>query len=98
MALVFIQQIIGGYNMNTMLVHPSAQKDYVLNAQDRCDRCNAPAYVKIIGKVGDLLFCGHHYNKAMDNAVGYENMMKFAEEIIDERDRLDENRTQGDSY
>lgn len=81
-----------------MLVHPSMQKEYVLTALDRCDRCSAQAYVKVIGKSGDLTFCGHHYNKAMDNAVGYENMMKFAVEIIDERDRLDETRTKGESY
>jgi hypothetical protein len=41
------------------------------------------------------LFCGHHYNKAMDNAIGYDNMMKFALEILDERDRLIENRSVG---
>ncbi len=34
----------------------------------------------------------------MDNAVGYDNMMKFALEVVDERIRLDENRTKGESY
>jgi hypothetical protein len=28
----------------------------------------------------------------MDNAVGYDKMMKFAYEIIDEREKLVENR------
>lgn len=71
---------------------------WLLDATDRCDRCTAQAYVKVIGKSGELLFCGHHYNKIMDNAVGYDKMMKFAIEIVDERERLIENRTQGEDY
>jgi hypothetical protein len=31
----------------------------------------------------------------MANAVGYDKMMKFAIEVIDERERLIENRLQG---
>jgi hypothetical protein len=31
----------------------------------------------------------------MDNAVGYDAMMKFAYEIIDEREKLVENRLVG---
>ena len=69
--------------------HPSVfSKPYLLNANDRCDSCAAQAYVKVIGKAGELLFCNHHYNKIMDNAVGYEKMMKFMVEVIDERDKL----------
>jgi len=64
-------------------------KPRVLTLQDRCDRCSAQAFVKVEGHNGDLLFCGHHYNKAMDNAVGYDNLMKFAITIIDERDRIE---------
>jgi len=71
---------------------------WLLDATDRCDRCSAQAYVKVIGKVGELSFCGHHYNKIMDNAVGYDKMMKFAVEIVDERSRLVENKSQGDDY
>ena len=63
-------------------------KVWILDATDRCDRCAAQAYIKVIGKNGELLFCGHHYNKVMDNAVGYDKMMKFMVEVIDERDRL----------
>lgn len=76
--------------------HPSMQskeKDWVLNANDRCDKCSAQAYVKVIGVVGELLFCAHHYNGIMDNAVGYDKMMKFAYQIVDERSRLDGDRT-----
>ena len=72
------------------------EKEWVLNANDRCDSgCNAQAYVYVKGIDGDLLFCAHHYNKIMDNAVGYDKMMSFAIEIVDERERLVENRLQG---
>lgn len=64
------------------------EKPRVLTLQDRCDRCNAQAFVKVQGVNGELLFCGHHYNKAIDNAIGYDNLMKFAVTIIDERDRI----------
>lgn len=79
-----------------MLKGKEEERVWLLDATDRCDRCSAQAYVKVIGKNGsDLLFCGHHYNKAMDNAIGYDNMMKFALEIVDERERLIENRLIG---
>jgi hypothetical protein len=70
--------------MFSMLKNKEEEKVWLLDATDRCDRCSAQAYVKVIGKNGsDLLFCGHHYNKAMDNA------------IVDERERLIENRQVG---
>jgi hypothetical protein len=62
---------------------------WILDATDRCDSCSAQAYVKVMGLVGELLFCNHHYNKIMDNAVGYDKMMKFMVEVIDEREKLD---------
>ena len=61
---------------------------WLLDATDRCDRCQAQAYIKVIGNVGELLFCSHHYNKVMDNSNGYKKMMKFMVEIIDERNKL----------
>lgn len=64
-------------------------KVWLLDATDRCDRCQAQAYVKVIGEVGELLFCAHHYNKVMDDAAGYNKMMDFMVEIIDERSRLE---------
>jgi hypothetical protein len=66
-------------------------KVWLLDATDRCDRCQAQAYIKVIGKTGELFFCSHHYNKVMDNAVGYDKMMKFMVEVVDERERLVEN-------
>jgi len=66
------------------------QKVWLLDATDRCDRCQAQAYIKVIGNVGELLFCSHHYNKVMDDATGYKKMMKFMVEIIDEREKLND--------
>ena len=73
--------------METMTTEET--KVWLLDATDRCDRCLAQAYVKVIGEVGDLLFCSHHYNKVMDNAEGYKKMMSFMVEVIDERARLE---------
>ena len=83
--------------MSTML-DTEVEKVWTLTNNDRCDKCAAQAYVAVKGISGELMFCSHHYNKIMDNAVGYDAMMKFAIQVIDERDRLIENRLQGKSY
>lgn len=71
-------------------------QEWVLTALDRCDaECSAQAYVMVKGVTGELYFCSHHYNKIMDSPSGYEKMMAFAFEFIDERDRLIENRLVG---
>lgn len=73
-------------------------EEYTLTANDRCDaECSAQAYVKAIGVTGELLFCSHHWNSITDNAVGYDAMEKFAYQVIDERDRLIENRLVGEN-
>ncbi len=75
--------------MNAMLNQTTEKKaEWMLTPQDRCDACSAEALVRVTGLNGDLFFCGHHYNKIMDNAVGYDNMMKFAITILDEREKL----------
>ena len=84
----FIPLIIEGYNMNTMIDEVVEAKQWTLSPLDRCDRCNSEALVQVIGLLGDLMFCGHHYNKVMNNAVGYDKMMKFAITILDERLKL----------
>ena len=72
-------------------------KEWVLNANDRCDSgCTAQAYVYVKGLDGDLLFCAHHYEKIMSNPAGYDKMISFAMEIIDEREKLVENRLKAD--
>ena len=71
------------------------EKECLLKAIDRCDRCNAQAYVMVKGSTGDLLFCGHHYDKIMNNPDSYTKMMSFMLEVIDERYKLVENRLVG---
>ena len=66
-------------------------KEWLLTAEDRCDACPSQAYVHIKGISGDLMFCSHHYNK-----MSGEKLSAFAFETIDERERLIENRLQGD--
>jgi hypothetical protein len=73
-------------------------QDQTLNANDRCDAdCSAQAYVKVIGVTGDLLFCSHHYNKAINDSYGYDRMQDFAYSVTDERHRLIENRLIGEN-
>lgn len=77
-----------------MKIVKETKKEWVLTTADRCDSadCGAQAYIKVIGVTGELTFCAHHYNKIVDNAVGYDKIMKFAYNIIDEQERLVENR------
>lgn len=50
---------------------------------DRCDRCGAQAFVRVVlAGGGDLLFCGHHGKQYADG------LRKIAAEVIDETDRL----------
>lgn len=53
-----------------------------LNAADRCDRCGAQAYVRVLLPVGELLFCAHH---AREHAPKYSQL---ATHVQDETDRL----------
>jgi hypothetical protein len=55
-----------------------------LKATDRCDRCGAPAYVRVLLGGGELLFCAHHGKKYN------EGLAKVALEIHDFSDRLTE--------
>ena len=73
-------------------------RKWLLTAEDRCDRCSAQAYVSETGVNGELMFCGQHYNKIMSNVEGYNNMMAYAYSIVDEREKLIENRSKGESY
>lgn len=73
-------------------------RKWLLTAEDRCDRCSAQAYVSVTGVNGELMFCGHHYNKIMNHVLGHEKMMSYAYSIVDEREKLIENRSKGESY
>jgi hypothetical protein len=84
----FIQQTAG----DSLTATTEKNTEWQLNTSDRCDSCGAQAYVYVVGVTGDLLFCAHHYNKIVDNAVGYDKIMKFAYQIVDEREKLVKNR------
>lgn len=54
-----------------------------LTAADRCDRCGAQAYVRVLlPSSGELLFCAHHNRQHADA------LAKVAAEIYDETRRL----------
>jgi hypothetical protein len=77
------------------LVEEVKDKERVLTLNDRCDgpSCSAAALVKVSGVSGELLFCGHHYNKYEDS----DKMKEFAFDIVDERwIMLNENRLKED--
>ncbi|GAB7190003.1 hypothetical protein NUM3379_07090 [Kineococcus sp. NUM-3379] len=54
-----------------------------LTVADRCDRCGAQAYVRVLlGSGGELLFCAHHGREHRQALQG------VAAEIQDETGRL----------
>ncbi|MGQ0843592.1 MAG: DUF7455 domain-containing protein [Sporichthyaceae bacterium] len=53
-----------------------------LTAIDRCDRCGAQAYVRVVLGAGELLFCAHHGRRYEDR------LRELAAEIHDESERL----------
>jgi len=54
-----------------------------LTAADRCDRCGAQAYIRVLLPSGsDLLFCAHHGREHS------EALTKTGAEVHDESDRL----------
>ncbi len=55
-----------------------------LTAADRCDRCGAQAYVRVVLASGELLFCAHHARRHADAFAG------VAVQVHDETDRLAE--------
>jgi len=74
------------------------QQEWTLTNLDRCDAsCSAQAFVKAVGVSGDLCFCSHHYNRIANDANAFEKLSKFAYQIIDERERLIENRLVGEN-
>ena len=84
--------------MNMMITEEVVENEWLLKATDRCDSCAAEALVKVTVLNGDLMFCGHHYNKIMDNPESYAKMMAFMLTIIDEREKLVENKAKGKDY
>jgi hypothetical protein len=62
-----------------------------LTALDRCDRCGAQAYVRVVLIAGgELIFCGHHFDEHGTKLTA------LSEHVQDERHKLVEtNRQQG---
>lgn len=84
--------------MAKLIQKPVAEEkvqESILKVADRCDKCGAQAFVLVKGSTGDLMFCGHHYEKIMNNPDAYTKMMSFMLEIIDERHKLIQNRLVG---
>lgn len=47
---------------------PTMAPSSALDATDRCDRCGAQAYVRVVlPGGGELHFCGHHWNRHSDS-------------------------------
>ena len=61
--------------MNATMTEP-------LTVADRCDRCGAQAYVRVVLPSGELLFCAHH---AREHAPKFAEMATL---VQDETDRL----------
>ena len=82
--MVFIQQITGRSEMTEEVIEN--KKEQTLKVIDRCDRCDAQAFVLVKGMTGELLFCGHHYNKIINDPVGAAKLTEFAYQVLDERE------------
>jgi hypothetical protein len=55
-----------------------------LTAADRCDRCGAQAYVRVVlAGGGELLFCRHHYSEHESS------LAKVAIAVDDSRESID---------
>jgi len=82
----------------SMMIEEDVKQEWILKATDRCDSCASEALVRVTGLNGELHFCGHHYNKIMNSPEGYKKMMAFMITIVDERDKLIENKAKGKDY
>ena len=67
-------------------------KQFVLGPSNRCDSCSAEALVWAKGVAGELMFCGHHYAK------NEKALKDFAYEIVDEREKIIENKLIGEAH
>lgn len=84
MVMVFIRQTIERSEMTEDMIED--KKEQILKVADRCDRCDAQAFVLVKGMTGELLFCGHHYNKIINDPEGARKLTEFAYQVLDERE------------
>lgn len=60
-------------------------EERVLTAKDRCDRCNAQAWVLVKGIVGELYFCSHHFTKHEEALYDWEYDIVDETEFINKK-------------
>ena len=74
------------------IMTPTLTATAPLSALDRCDRCGAQAYVRVVlAAGGDLLFCGHHFRE-------HEARLRpLATDVQDETAKLSEPTTMADT-
>lgn len=75
----------------TTEVTETIEKVRMTTTADRCDSCNAEAFVWVNGISGDLYFCGHHFNKHE------AKIREYAFEIVDDREFINA-KPQGSAY
>ena len=69
--------------MITSTATASLEVEDLLDAKDRCDKCQAQAYVLVVlPEELTLMFCGHHWNEYSDK------LLEIAIDIVDETDKL----------
>jgi hypothetical protein len=68
-----------------MDTEPLLSVQQTLTNNDRCDSCNAQAYVQVFLIEGSLLFCAHHFTKNKDV------LTRKSVKIVDESHRLHPN-------
>jgi len=56
------------------------EKQQTLSKLDRCDRCQAQAWILVKGLSGELYFCSHHFNQHE------KKLQEWSYEIIDDRE------------
>ena len=64
------------------IIAEEVTQERVLTLQDRCDACNAQAFVMVKLLNGDLMFCGHHY------AQHESKLNNQSYEVVDEREYI----------
>lgn len=63
-----------------------APRTATITVMDRCDLCQAQAYVRAVFEQGELHFCRHHYNNAKTK------IDSTATEVVDETWQLSDAR------
>jgi hypothetical protein len=67
----------------TPTLTPPSELAVVPAADERCDRCNAAAKLRVrLAEGGDLVFCGHHANKYAEHLVKIAASVAVAPEFL----------------